>query len=155
MLISWINNFCSQRQALIFLNSEIIYLISLKYVVLPQDLCFLPILLLYFNADLVQSLINKNKSSVAFIEDYIAWVTRDFSAHNMRNLQSSVIFYWKDGADHSAEVFKLWKTVLIHSTRNKTKIQEIDKASTYIQFGHEIVEAQLCQDFGGNIRSKT
>ncbi len=93
MLISWINNFCSQRQALIFLNSEIIYLISLKYVVLPQDLCFLPILLLYFNADLVQSLINKNKSSVAFIEDYIAWVTRDFSAHNMRNLQSSVIFY--------------------------------------------------------------
>ena len=61
----------------------------------------------------------------------------------MRNLQYSVIPHLKDWAYQSAAVFNLEKTILVHFTRNKTKLLEEDRASTYIQFGQEKVKAQL------------
>lgn len=60
----------------------------------------------------------------------------------MEKLQSSVIPHLKDWAYQSAAVFNPKKTVLVHFTRNKTKLLEEVKAPTYIQFGQEKVKAQ-------------
>ncbi|MDN5289594.1 MAG: hypothetical protein JWR38_5868 [Mucilaginibacter sp.] len=35
----------------------------------------MPILFLFFNADLVQHKIDGNRGAVAFVDDYTAWVT--------------------------------------------------------------------------------
>lgn len=60
----------------------------------------------------------------------------------MKNLQSSVIPHLKDWAYQTAAVFNPEKTVLVHFTRNKTKLLEEDRAPTYIEFGREKVKAQ-------------
>lgn len=58
IFVTWIEDFCSHRQAAILINGETTDLISLDYAGLPQGS---PILLLFFNAGLVQGPINKNK----------------------------------------------------------------------------------------------
>ncbi len=45
-------------------------------------------------------------------------------------------------ARQSAAVFNPQKTVLVHFTRNETKLLEADKAPTHIQFGQETIKAQ-------------
>lgn len=45
------------------------------YVRLLQELPLSPILYLFFNANFVYSVFNKNKGFIAFIDDYTAWVT--------------------------------------------------------------------------------
>lgn len=39
-------------------------------------------------------------------------------------------------------MFNPQKTVLVHFTRNETKLLEADKAPTHIQFGQETIKAQ-------------
>jgi hypothetical protein len=48
-----------------------------------SDLGLSLILFLFFNADLVQSKIDLNRGSVAFVDDYLAWVT-GLTAENNR-----------------------------------------------------------------------
>ena len=91
IFISWINDFCLQRQAVISVNGETKDLISLEHAGLPQGSPLSPILFLFFNADLIQGPINKNKGSIAFIDDFTAWVTGDTIAQNVEKVQSSVI----------------------------------------------------------------
>ena len=74
IFISWIKDFCLQRQAVISVNGETTDLISLEHADLPQGLPLSPILFLFFNADLIQSPINKNKGSIAFIDEFTAWI---------------------------------------------------------------------------------
>lgn len=74
IFISWINDFCLQRQAVTSVNGETTDLISLEHAGLPQGLPLSPILFLFFNADLIQGPINKNKGSIAFIDEFTAWI---------------------------------------------------------------------------------
>lgn len=46
-----------------------------------------PILFLFFNADLVQFVNNKNKGVIAFTNDYSAWVTGPLASENVAQLQ--------------------------------------------------------------------
>lgn len=62
IFVTWIEDFCSHRQAVILINGETTDLISLDYAGLPQGSPLSPILFLFFNADLVQG-------SIAFIAD--------------------------------------------------------------------------------------
>lgn len=55
-------------------------------------------LILSFNTDLIQDPINKNKGSIAFIDDFIAWVIGDTIAKNIEKLQSSIILHLKNAA---------------------------------------------------------
>lgn len=50
---------------------------SLENVGLPQRLPLFPLLFLFFNANLIKSVINKNWDTIAFIDDYSVWVTSD------------------------------------------------------------------------------
>ena len=57
---------------------------------LPQGLLLLPILFLFFNADLVQHKINSKGGSVTFIDDYTAWVVGPFADANYESIQAIV-----------------------------------------------------------------
>lgn len=68
VLVNWVLDFCSERKASILVNNESSHGVVLEDAELPQGSPLSPILFLFFNADLVKSIINKNKGAIAFIE---------------------------------------------------------------------------------------
>ena len=54
---------------------------------LPQGSPLSPILFLLFNATLIQQVINAKGGSLAFVDDYTAWVVGDSAEANTRQLQ--------------------------------------------------------------------
>lgn len=60
------------QKALIIVNKIIILVNTFLYMELPQNSQLSPILYLFFNLDLVYSIINKNKKVILFINNYIA-----------------------------------------------------------------------------------
>lgn len=80
---------------------------------------------------------------MASIDDYTAWVTRDSTTQNIAKLQAQVILHLEKWVYQSGAVFNPEKTVLVHFTRNKTKLEEDDRMLIHIKFGQETVKAQL------------
>src|SRR6266481_1854495 len=83
---------------------------------LPQGSPLSPILFLFFNADLVQQRINNNGGSIAFMDDYTAWVTGPSAEANYIGIQQIVekAVQWEK---RSGATFETAKTVLVHFTR--------------------------------------
>lgn len=100
----------------------------------------MPILFLFFNANLVQGPINKNKGSIAFIDGYTAWVTGDLIVHNVNTLQAQIIPHLERWAYKSGAIFNSDKTGLTHFTKNSFKLTAEGAASAHIQFGQEIIK---------------
>lgn len=73
MIVQWVQDFCTDRRACILVNNYTSDVQTLSQAGLPQGSALAPILFLFFNADLVQSA-PKNGSSMAFVDDYSAWV---------------------------------------------------------------------------------
>lgn len=69
LLVNWISNFCSERKATIIVNGESSDQIALQDAGLPQGSPLSPIFFLFFNANLVKSVISKNKVAIAFIDE--------------------------------------------------------------------------------------
>lgn len=61
LLVNWISNFCSKQKASTIVNGKNSDQIALQDAGLPQRSPLSPILFLFFNANLVKSVINKNK----------------------------------------------------------------------------------------------
>jgi hypothetical protein len=74
-LIRWIGAFCSGRTATIRVNGYTSKQRELLQAGLPQGSPLSLILFLFFNADLVQHKIKAGRGSVAFMDDYTAWIT--------------------------------------------------------------------------------
>lgn len=49
------------------------------------------IVYLFFNSDLLQEVINKNKGSMGFIDDYTAWVVSPTIAENLKKIRATII----------------------------------------------------------------
>ena len=81
-LINWIDNFCSERTANITVNEYSSELSPLPQAGLPQGTPLSPILFLFFNATLIQQVINAKGGSLAFVNDYTAWVVGDSAEAN-------------------------------------------------------------------------
>ncbi|KAF5265373.1 hypothetical protein FOXYS1_3819 [Fusarium oxysporum] len=74
-LVKWIDAFCSNRSATIVVNGYTSERRDLPQAGLPQGSPLSPVLFHFFNTDLVQRKINAKGRSIAFIDDYSAWVT--------------------------------------------------------------------------------
>jgi hypothetical protein len=75
-----------------------------------------PILFLFFNADLVQTQIDRNSGAIAFIDDYTAWVSGPTAQSNRRGIQA-IIDKALDWERRSGATFEAEKTAIIHFTR--------------------------------------
>ncbi len=118
-LACWIEDFLRKRQATISVNNSVTPVVELHHAGLPQGSPLSPILFLFFNADLVESKINKNGGAIAFIDDYSAWVTGDSLEHNINLLQDTTVPRVLGWAKASGAVFQAKKTQLTYFTRNK------------------------------------
>ncbi|RKK76153.1 hypothetical protein BFJ68_g18054, partial [Fusarium oxysporum] len=83
---------------------------------LPQGSPLSPILFLFFNADLVQTQIDKNGGAIAFVDDYTAWVSGPTAQSNRRGIQA-IIDKALDWERRSGATFEAEKTAIIHFTR--------------------------------------
>lgn len=81
-------------------------MVSLQYAGLPQGSPLSPILYILFNADLVESKINKNRGVVAFIDDYSARVTGELIESNLKLLQLQIIPHVESLAKASGAIFQ-------------------------------------------------
>ncbi|SCV61221.1 uncharacterized protein FFFS_15790 [Fusarium fujikuroi] len=102
-LVKWINAFCSNRRATITAG-------------LPQGSPLSPVLFLFFNAGLVQSKIDSNGGSIAFVDDYSAWVTGAKAEENREGIQAIIdsALAW---ARRCGATFECDKTTIVHFTR--------------------------------------
>ena len=121
-LVQWVSSFCSNRRVSITVNGQDSAEIVLPQAGLPQGSPLSPILFLFFNADLVQSVINTHKGSIAFIDDFTTWVTGDSADDNTRKLQSTVIPKIERWEIESGATFQADKTAFIHFTRNPAHV---------------------------------
>ena len=115
-IVRWIDAFCSERTATIQVNGYNSPTQPLPQAGLPQGSPLSPILFLFFNADLVQQRINNNGGSIAFMDDYTAWVTGPSAEANYVGIQQIVekAVQWEK---RSGATFETAKTVLVHFTR--------------------------------------
>jgi ribonuclease HI len=119
-LTKWINAFCSSRRARIIVNGETSQSFLLSQAGLPQGSPLSPILFLFFNADLVQQKITKTGGSVAFIDDYTAWVIGDNATANRPQIEQIIdrALAWERS---SGATFEGKKTSIIHFTRDPAR----------------------------------
>ncbi|KAH7472001.1 hypothetical protein FOMA001_g13208 [Fusarium oxysporum f. sp. matthiolae] len=115
-LIRWIDAFCPYCTATITVNGYISALRELPQAGLPQGSPLSPILFLFFNADLVQSRIDLNGGSIAFVDDYLAWVTGPTAEDNREGIQA-IIDRALDWERRSGAIFECDKTTIVHFAR--------------------------------------
>lgn len=120
--VRWIQDFCSERLATIIVNGYTSMPQLLEHPGLPQGSPLSPLLFLFFNAELVKSVINKNRGAIAFVDDYSAWVTGDSIESNVTKLQTQVVNPLERWAVTSGAIFRPDKSHMTHFTRNKKKL---------------------------------
>jgi hypothetical protein len=122
-LVRWINAFCSERTATILANGHTSQQQPLPQAGLPQGSPLSLILFLFFNANLVQHRLSVNGGSMAFVDDYNAWVTGPLAKANREGIQA-IINRAMEWERRSGATFEGDKTVIIHFTRR------LDRTST-------------------------
>ena len=131
-MIFWIGNFCQNRKATVTVNGKTSIITALEQAGLPQGSPLSPILYLFFNSNLVQGVINKNKDSIAFIDDFTAWVVSPTIAKNLRKIKTAVIPHLKTWAQTSAAVFNSQKTVFTYFSRTGSKVNSVEASEPLV-----------------------
>ncbi len=116
-LVQWIDAFCSAHTANILVNGYMSEPQSLTQAGLPQGSPLSPVLFLFFNADLVQCPINRNRGSIAFMDDYTVWVVGPTAKANLEGIQT-IVDHALEWERRSGTMFESEKMTLIHFTRN-------------------------------------
>ncbi len=119
-LLQWVEAFCSERTASIQVNGQLSATRNLPQAGLPQGSPLSPILFLFFNADLVQRRIDCYGGSVAFVDDFTAWVVGRTAKDNRQGIET-IIGEAIDWERRSGATFEAEKTAIVHFTRNANK----------------------------------
>lgn len=119
-LINWVMAFCSNRSASILVNYQESGIEALRNPGLPQGSPLSPILFLFYNADLVQQAINSKGGSIAFVDDYTAWVVGKSATANQAELKK-IIKRAEQWERRSGATFEGDKTAFIHFTRTASR----------------------------------
>ena len=114
-IVEWTENFCSERKACMFANGYTSKVAALPPAGIPQGSTLAPILFLFFNANLVPG-----GKSMAFVDDYSAWVAGPTVDDNTRILQECLISKLLAWEKSRGAVFEASKTGFIHFTRKIT-----------------------------------
>jgi hypothetical protein len=101
------------------------------------------VLFLFFKADLVQSRINSTGGSIAFVDDYSAWVAGPTADANRAGIQAS-IDRALDWERRSGATFEGDKTTIIHFTRNA----ERTSGAAFVIKGEEVKPKQSAKILG-------
>ncbi|KAM3554291.1 hypothetical protein ARSEF4850_006531 [Beauveria asiatica] len=120
-IVRWTEAFCSDRTASLPVNGQESDVQDLPQAGLPQGSPLSPIAYLFFNADLVQRKIDANGGSIAFIDDFTAWVTGPTAQSNLDGIQS-IVEHAADWERRSGATFQAKKTAIMHFTRNARKL---------------------------------
>ena len=119
-LLRWIEAFCSERTATIQINGQCSSVRNLPQAGLPQGSPLSPILLLFFNADLVQRRIDTYGGAIAFVDDFTACVTGPTAQDNRDGIEA-IINDALDWENRSGATFEAEKTAIIHFTKKPYK----------------------------------
>ncbi|KAJ3454423.1 hypothetical protein MRS44_018317 [Fusarium solani] len=142
-LVKWIDAFCSNRTATIVVNGYTSERRELPQAGLPQGSPLSSVLFLFFNADLVQSRIDSKGGSIAFVDDYSAWVTGPTAEANRDGMQAIIdrALAWER---RSGATFECDKTTVIHFTR----VAERSSDAPFTIKGEEVKPKQKAKILG-------
>ena len=129
-LVRWIDNYCTGRRASVVVNGHRTNEEELPHSGLPQGSPLSPILFLFFNADLLEQAI-PNGGTMAFVDDYTAWVVGTSAEDNTNVIQQTVLPRLKEWEESSGAVFEASKTVFVHYTRSRRQGAVSDKVLTF------------------------
>ncbi|KJZ69210.1 hypothetical protein HIM_11410 [Hirsutella minnesotensis 3608] len=149
-LIKWIDAFCTGRTASVVVNGYVSEQRELPQAGLPQGSPLSPILFLFFNADLVQRRIKAGSGSIAFVDDYSAWVTGPTAEANRAVIQSIIndaLEWWEA---RSGATFEADKTTVIHFTR----VARRDSDMSILIIGEEVKPRERTHGEGGCQRAQ-
>lgn len=117
MLVRWLDDFCTDRKACVAADGYASEVKLLPQSGLPQRSPLAPILFLFFNASLVQQSI-RDGNSMAYTDDFTAWIVGSSAVENTRLLQETVLPRLEQWERESGAIFEASKTAFIHFTRN-------------------------------------
>jgi hypothetical protein len=116
-LVAWIESFCNGRKASVVVGDYESPISEIEHAGIPQGSPHLPILYVFYNANLVQGRISTSAGSTCFIDDYNVWVTGPSAAENTRKLQTQLLPRAEKWTRESGAVFEAEKTTF-HSLRS-------------------------------------
>jgi hypothetical protein len=123
MLVKWIDAFCSNQTATIVVNGHTSERRRPPQAGLPRGSPLSPVLFLFFSADLVQSRINSKGGSIAFIDDYPAWLRASTAEANRAGIQA-IINRALEREKWSGVTFKGNKTAVIYFIFNNERTSD-------------------------------
>lgn len=147
-MIAWIKNFYENRKTTVMVNGETSTITSLAQTGLPQGSSLFPILYLFFNSDLVAGIINKNKGSPAFINDFTAWIVSPSIADNFQKIRATVILHLENWAYQSGAVFNSQKTILTHFTQAHCKVNSFEALEKLVLSGATVAPSPQVKILG-------
>lgn len=151
-LVAWIQSFCKDRKGLISFSSFQSISQTITQAGLPQGSPLSPSLYNFYNADLVESPIDKSGGSIGFIDDYTRWVTGETPEQNRALIQQTVVPRVEKWAKDSGVRFQINKTKLIHFTRNRTKMENAKEPISFQ--GVDIVPEETVKMLGVTLDSE-
>lgn len=86
----------------------------------------------------MERVINKIKGSIAFIDDYTAWIDSPIVAKNLRKIRLSIIPHLKKWAQSSAAIFNGQKLLFIHFTRTASKADTLEATESLSILGASV-----------------